>query len=411
MRRRPTDLSCPWTLRLAWLPALVVLCGACERTAPSAGATARDSLGVAIVESVAPAWAAGEGWTVDSAPALSIGAADGPDEEVFDRISGVHILPDGGIAVASEGHRQVRLYDRAGRRTQSWGRDGSGPGEFVALDLLSVAPGDTLVAWDFITGRVSLIPARGGVPRYVTLGSASGGPDTYWLAGRLHAGPLVLRSATASSPDAAAGASRESVLVMLASPHGTTPMPLAVVAGQPTYRVADGGGITGYAIPFSPDAQIAVAGDSVFLGSGDALDIRVFGPGGLRRIVRARIEGPPVAASDVERFREQLQGQTLPGSPARRRIETFLGAVAFPARRPAHGRLMVGDDGTLWARVAAGPDAPERWNLFDPRGAWLGVVTMPVGFHASSVQGELVAGVNRDAEGVERIWLLRLNKD
>lgn len=405
MSRRRPYLS---VRSLSLLPSccLAAACGSdAARVTP---ASVRDSAGVAIVESARPAWAAGAGWRVDSVPALALGEADGPPERVFHRVNGVRLLADGHVAVASEGHRQVRLYDGSGRLVRSWGRDGEGPGEYVSLELLSAGPGDTLVTWDFIAGRMSLLPARGGASRFVTLPRGEGGATGLWLAGRLAGGATVLRSAVAPPPGAASGMTRDSVAFFLAGGDGSAPVPLARVAGKPSFQVADERGVTGYAVPFTADAQVAVAGDSVFLGAGDSLDVRVYGPAGLRRVIRAPVRGGEVAPRETAAFAEELRRAAPPGSPARRRIDTFLENVVMPSTRPAHGRLMVADDGALWARVPAAAGTPERWNVFDAGGTWLGEVAMPPGFAAADVRGGRVAGVHTDADGIERVWELRL---
>ncbi len=67
---------------------------------PPSKFTVRDSAGVQIAESTAPAWAPGEAWTVGGEPAVHIGAIDGREEYQFTIIAGVWRVPDGGFVVA-----------------------------------------------------------------------------------------------------------------------------------------------------------------------------------------------------------------------------------------------------------------------------------------------------------------------
>ena len=91
-----------------------------------------DSAGVRRVVNYDPKWQRGEEWTVDSAPALRIGAIDGAEEYLFDRIQGVTRLSDGTIVVLNAGDGQLQYYGPDGSHLHSVSRDGRGPGEMRA---------------------------------------------------------------------------------------------------------------------------------------------------------------------------------------------------------------------------------------------------------------------------------------
>ena len=70
----------PLTTRIAAL-ALATVVTACEGDSPADLATMWDSAGVTIVESHAPQWPEGTGWTVAPEPLLEVGSAAGDPAE------------------------------------------------------------------------------------------------------------------------------------------------------------------------------------------------------------------------------------------------------------------------------------------------------------------------------------------
>src|SRR5690606_20257575 len=84
-------------------PVLAATTAACGRTADSAppAATVVDSAGIEIVTSSGPAWAAGEGWTVDETPQVEIGMMEGANEYLLAGVRGAKRRGDGTIVVAN----------------------------------------------------------------------------------------------------------------------------------------------------------------------------------------------------------------------------------------------------------------------------------------------------------------------
>lgn len=77
---------------------------------------------------------------------VTIGAAEG-DPPYLPHWATARLLPDGRIAVADGGSDEVRVFDASGRHVASWGGEGEGPGELMALTQIAPWPGDSLVAW------------------------------------------------------------------------------------------------------------------------------------------------------------------------------------------------------------------------------------------------------------------------
>lgn len=90
-----------------------------------------------------------------SAPALlpaavlaRIGAEDGEDAAVFGNMVSTTILDDSTIAIVDGTVSEVRLFTHTGRHVQTFGREGSGPGEFRSAVAVVRAPDGALIVAD-----------------------------------------------------------------------------------------------------------------------------------------------------------------------------------------------------------------------------------------------------------------------
>src|SRR5690606_1239133 len=99
-------------------------CGASESV--RLGIVIRDSAGVRIVEN----GDAGAACHLAAEPMLELGVLEGAPEYQLHGVVHAIRLPDGEVAIANAGSREVRLYDQNGRFLRAFGREGDGPGEF-----------------------------------------------------------------------------------------------------------------------------------------------------------------------------------------------------------------------------------------------------------------------------------------
>ena len=66
-------------------------------------------------------------------PIWAVGSADGPEAEVFSRISGARRLRDGSVVAGVEGFHEIRKFAADGTHLWTAGGRGQGPGEFERL--------------------------------------------------------------------------------------------------------------------------------------------------------------------------------------------------------------------------------------------------------------------------------------
>jgi len=108
--------------------AFPVACGAGDRR--SSSVIVRDSAGMRIVESTAPAWTAGSRWRLSGTPIVRIGAAEDDEAHMLFQPSDGVRLPDGRIAVSDAGAHEIRFHSDGGLHIRTVGREEMGPASF-----------------------------------------------------------------------------------------------------------------------------------------------------------------------------------------------------------------------------------------------------------------------------------------
>jgi hypothetical protein len=385
---------------------LVICClaaASCRPTADRPFTTQRDSAGVSISESLQPAWNPGEGWTVDSVPLLDLGAGgSGPEYEFF-RIRNAARLPDGRIAVANYGTNEVRLYGPHGRFLWAVGRFGEGPGEFQRLTSVRPYRGDTLLAFDYWARRITLITPSGEVGRVISLLDLNPSLNDLYP---LPDGRFLLQTSAITAMAEAQGRMRVPAPLLLLGADGAVVDTIAVALGFETY-VFD----LGDARPPLPHQLFVTVRDSLaYVAEGETFEYRVLSTDGtLGRIVRLPEYDLLVPDEVRDSLRAEMLGQELPPQ-LRPSMEAM--ADAIPDRRPAYSGLVVDPLGYVWLQEftlsTAASREPRRWLVFDPAGAWMGVVELPPNFDLFEVGEDYLLGRSRDEMDVETIRLLRL---
>lgn len=392
-------------------------CGAAD-TAPTYAV--RDSAGVQIVESPAPAWRPGEGWRVAAEPSLQIGVVDGPEEYQFSSIVGVERLADGRIMVADRRAAQLRFYDADGRFLDAYGRSGSGPGEFRWMLWAGAYRGDSLAAWDGTARRLTVLdPAtRQGRTQTIELpqrqeeGRAGALvvqiPGT--VSGVFADGTLLVMPTIIVPVDPGKPVSQEIVFERY-SPDGA---PLDTVAAivWPELRISAGNAAVELPPPFRPRFVSAIHGVRFYHGPGEAYEIRVYtADGALERVIRASHRDLTVTEAAREAYREQQRSRAKDDA-TRAQIERALADVEFPATLPPYARMLVDAEDHLWVQdyLLPGHEGPTTWSVFDAEGRLLGVVELPARFEPRQIGRDFILGVWRDELDVSYVRLYELER-
>jgi hypothetical protein len=375
---------------------------ACSSDRAESNVTYRDSTGIRIVESLSPRWGEEGGWAVDSLPVLDLATSGTGGGHEFFRVRDAFRSPDGRVAVADFGAREVRVFSSEGRLVASQGQNGDGPGEFRRLQAIDPFAGDSVSAFDARHRRVTVLGPNLEVARVIPLdGLADGVRDLRPVGDSLFLG---LFFSFEPSP-ARTGRIRMPYAVVQLSRVGAVQDTVTIIPGYESF------GSVGVDMspPFSMDGHLAVRGSEFVLGSADGMGFDRYREDS-DRIQRVRVPGYDLSLSpaEVEREREAMLPE---GAPERRR--QVIEGLEFPENRPAYSNILIDSEGYVWAGEFHGlaeVDRPTTWEVFSPEGVWLGPVRMPARFTLLDIGPDFVLGVFRDGLDVQHVQILRLHR-
>jgi len=375
---------------------------ACGNQAAGPGFTTTDSAGVTIVDNLTPSWTEAAAWQVTADPLLDLGGDEaGRAATEFDNVSGVILLPDGGV-VTADGSSVVRAFNADGSVRWQAGRPGDGPGEFRLIASIGNGPADSIWVYDFSNRRFTILSADGTVVRTVAFNAQLSSPMGI---ARLADGEFVLRELWGSPPKTAptTGMTRDPAAVVRLPADGGPVDTVAVYPGREVWvSVENGRGVMNTPL-FSRNSEVAASGSRIVAGDQAAFAIDVFDAGsGRRRSIR--LEGldlmvrPAAVQSAINEAVEEVSAADQPGR------RSFLEHVPVPDQQPAFGGILLALTGEIWvSEYVPPPRRPANWYVFDSDGRWLGRVAVPEQFVPADVSADRVAGVWRDELDVEHI--------
>lgn len=340
-------------------------------------------------------------WTLSSQPSLDLG---GEGAEALLMVTSAVRTPSGDLVVANAGTAELRWFDALGRSLRTAGRRGSGAGEFQHIGWVGVVAGDSVAAWDPVLRRLSVFTPDGRFARSVPI--AARGPFAT-VVGVLD-GSLLLGARSSAEPSQGS-VWRDSLLLLRVDLGGKVLDTLGTFPGTEWY--ADGARVQ--TRPLGKQTVAAVAGNTVFVGTGDAYEIAAYGADGTPR-GRLRKPHQPIRLGprDREAF---LAGVIQVGGSEQDRRERarMLADAPFPETMPPYSSLSADTHGNLWIREMQRPGAtPEisRWSVFTPDGAQVASVRGPARFKAFQIGPDWVMGTQTDEDDVEHVRIYRIEK-
>ena len=399
-KSRPDFASGLRMLPRATLAALLAACAPSNDRPPPA--VQRDSAGIRIVESFAPAWGDSARWRVDPAPLLDLTESGTGDAHDFHSVRGVMRLPDGGISVANRGSGEIRKFSPAGLHVGSAGGSGEGPGEFANLQRIELA-GDSMIVLDW-DGRMALFG-----PGLELVRTIWPDPDINRI-GYLGHGIIV---AEAVVPDYdAVGLVRHPTVLVLFDLEGTRGDTIGWTPGWQEYTNE----VLSAAPLFDKSSVLDTRGDRIFVGSSDRMQIEELDTkGDTVRILR--IPDYPLALTAEQVRAERNARLDIPLPPGVTSLPPyFVDAVEdmpSPETRPAYANILVDPTGAVWLRPFRGmsEDAgPEPWPVLGADGAWLGSVEIPEDFRVMEIGVDEILGVWTDDVDVQHPQVLHLSR-
>ena len=418
------------------LAALATLaCAEAPAERDPAGALVRDSAGIRIVESAAPAWN-GDGWSVADSPSVVIGRREGDERYLLGSVDGAVVLRDGRIAILDGRSALIRVYSSEGEHIEDWGGRGEGPGEFSYPASIFPYRGDSIMVGEFVASSFTIMDDEGRLGRrfipaaqksFATEfmptwdGTATPAESCCGFWGPLSNGAF-LQSYPEMMPTAGTGTKRGSVTAVISPASGDSVESAGVFAAG-TYQLGLQGSSSGF--QFQPVFSMVAGPDGYFATEGDSYSINDYDASGrLRRIIRLARESRPVTDEIKTTYEGLLRESVTASSPGGRThgitteemIQRIL-AGPYPSHLPAFVRLFADPEGNIWAQHYPGVagqtgDAPDRWEflVFGADGRHLGVMETPGNLQVLQVGSRFVLGKATDELGVEYVHLHRIEK-
>jgi len=395
------------------IPLVLSLCsvlgfGGCGDKTDSVGSVlVHDSAGVVIVENGGNVWAAPRARELSREPVVHIGAVEGDEPYLFSQIGGIVCLSDGRIVVTNGDTNTLRWFDAEGTFLFERGGSGEGPGEFSRLGSLTGTSGDSVVAVDWAGRRAVTLGPDGGLGSTTLLSVLPGPPGEVF---RLGDGSYVTSvsgfSSTQLPPDQQAGIFRVAMPLIHLSAGATGADTLGMFPGMEVWLRQMGGGMGFGPPPFARNLHYTVAGNRVFVGIADPFQVDVFSAEG-RWLRSIRAPDMDLRLTDAERdaYRERSRAR-IPQLPEEQQAEAqrSIQDIRFPEARPAYGKILVDQGGSLWVSRYSMDSAEEGiWARFDPEGRLQEVLTTPPGFVPFQIRDDRIWGRTTDDLGVQYV--------
>ena len=356
---------------------------------------------------------------------LRIGTLDGPEVYTFGTISGVAIGPNQSAYIGDGQAPAIRRYSEDGAWIADIGRQGQGPGEYNLISGLRMLEGGPLALLDQRNGRV-----------------------TYYLNGEYSTSFLSLSGLFTADPyavDTAAGSYVKTVILNPGKPPSADePWEMGWIHFDRTGQVKDtlqippedevGGGFVlaglgGYYRPFtvmtlstvSPHGYLVVCRNDRYALSRSLPDGRVL------RIER-EVERIPIRAEEKHQWNAWIDYFKRRG----RESGNNASYGPLPDVKPYVRHLFVDDDGRIWVAVYAEArfkpytdaeraergdrpslewNQPLVWEVIDPRGQFLGRVTLPDKTSLAAARGTTIWGVQAGEYGEGQAVRFRIHTD
>ena len=403
---------------------------ACGGSGAKAGASVRDSAGITIVENTDPVWGASDAWVVVDSPTVQIGGDETNPLQDLAQASGALRLRDGRLVVVNGATSEIRFYAPSGGHLSTTGRKGQGPGEFQMPGGRWPVVGDSLLVFDALARRVTVIAPDGTTPRTYPLGGVTGAPipvdgrvSMALPVGWFRDGGILGMEQTFRINDPRSEAYRDTVSYLRFGPDGLVKDTVARLPGlEMTPMALSFGGQTFNTpspVPLGRNTVVAGRDSTVYLATNDAYQIEVRGlDGKVQRLIRMLSSPVPITAADQDAHRKETleefeSGPTaglVPG-PMKEQINKHIAEAAYPSHFAPLVEMRFDADGFLWAQESPRPGTGIRtYAVFDTAGVFLGRVTMPKDFAPTWFGEKELVGIWQDADQVQYVRAYPLRK-
>jgi hypothetical protein len=329
----------------------------------------------------------------DTVPLLDIAGSTPSAGFVFALAAGATRLSNGVIVIADGIEDALLFFDPSGRPIRTVGRSGRGPGEFTQISWLGQCGPDSVVVWDRMLGRHTVIDSAGTVIRQ------------YQPADPHPAVVACSRTGTFAAlgtPDMPAVATQTGQ-----SPHYGAEMSLLDGSGAIVRRL--GLVPVGESRPLGKLTQIAVSADRLYVGTQDSAFLDVLSLEGHRlATLPVGMPGRRVTLRHYERAADALVA-FYPVADERKAMRDWVLKIPMPEYLPPYGPLFVAPEGTLWVQVSFPGDSATVLHAISGDGSRLAEVRLPREVRVFEIGRDYILGAYEEEEtGEPHVAMYRL---
>ena len=334
-----------------------------------------------------------------------MGSLGEPAPDEFGTVSSAILGPEDRLYVADQMNQEVRVFDLDGSLVTRFGREGQGPGEFLALYGIGWL-GDTLMVLDYGNGRIGMTDPDGRwLGERNLVGNLSGSPADMRF---YPTGPAETYAVTLIADD------RQASLVYIRHTleEATDTIPFLNRDDYPShYILCDhaSGMLSFFDIPFYPSLlQHPSRGGRLATAWSAEYRVAILDTGGdTVRVIEREAEPVPVTEEEWEAgladYRDYVAeygaGGCDPRSPDR------------PDRKPPMAQLYLDHLGRMWIET----ERPEGriWEIFDPDGRLIGRMPAIIGIERAApyFAQDLLAVVSQDSLEIPIVEVYRFGPD
>lgn len=399
---RPPLVRVPPATATAALVAILVACGpAADNRIESAPPPELPAPDTVVVPSDSPTH-----WTAPPELRTVLGGNDaGHESQIFTDVVNALLMEDGRLAVADRMTFQIRLFLPNGTVDTIFGRQGGGPGEFSGMGLsgMWLMAGDTIVAWDLGGNGLSFFSPEGRFQERVSLEIRK--DRLFLIEGVFADGSSVGRQNW--DPGQGGGHTRAWRVPESYVRLGRDGQVVTTYGDLPSWEYYDRSqrNLTPGRLSLGAQPQRAVGAEEWYYGPGNATQFLRFPKDGQadRLVV---VDQPPVRLTPaLLSTYVQERVASAPDDPFQR--SHFLRSLElslYPEYLPAHGWMVVADNGDLWFRRWPVPGEPLcEWLVVDSSGSHLASLDLSSSWRVTQVLGDRLVALDWDSLNVPMV--------
>jgi len=329
--------------------------------------------------------------------AINTDVAGAPQQEVVEVVD-LHFLSDS-LLVLADRDRLYEVSSSTGNVLRSYGRKGSGPGEFQRIQWASVVNGDSTVIYDVLASRLTVVAPNfsGTRTKALTLSTPAEAVRPACALGSEELAVLTQPRANGPAPD---GLAADSANLQIVDVSDGGFRDLGVSRPRPRwYAVVNAGGQpvrVVIPVPFAPGSIIRCVGGRLYWADGSEPRIYSYRSG-----IRSEVHLRTLPRIDVSQIARDHVVDSASAAHGGGPLDFDMGAVVSAAMEAGAYNLMpyfvdlrIGTDGTIWAlSPLLSGESKKMWYAFSSDGTPISTEPVILDFDLLAVSSSKLWGM------------------